>query len=227
MNIQAIIVLAGGGQETDDIESLRDHIKLRLKTCRDIYLIEKHHNKDIKIIVSSAGTPHRKFFQDGNKIVYECDSMARYLIEKMHIPHKVIYREYISYDTIGNAFFTRHNFIDPMNIKKFLVITSKFHSKRTKVIFNFVFNKMIKPGFENNYDIIYKFTDNFSILPSQLFDRNEKEAKSIKKFREDIIVYKLNKFNNFFNWINENHDAYSTYGKLYIKVNCEKLNLLY
>ena len=58
MNYQAIIVLAGGSQKDNNIESLPEYVKIRLDRCAEIYM----ENKKLKIIVSSAGTPHRTPF---------------------------------------------------------------------------------------------------------------------------------------------------------------------
>jgi len=45
-----------------------------------------------------------------------------------------------SYDTIGNALFTRQMHTDVMNWRRLLILTSKFHMKRSKAIFDWVFS---------------------------------------------------------------------------------------
>lgn len=218
MNYQAIIVLAGGSQKDNNIESLPEYVKIRLDRCAEIYM----ENKKLKIIVSSAGTPHRTpFINKYGYHIYECDSMAKYLVDKWKISEGSIYREYISYDTIGNAFFTKFNFIDPMKIKSFYLITSGFHFKRTKFIFDFIYNQDIKQHInkDNTYNINYIETKNGNVDKTDLLSRLNKEEKSLEMFKENIKRYKLNNFNNLYYWIYNKHNAYSTKGMIENKYN--------
>ena len=217
-NLQAIVVLAGGSQKTDDVYTLPEYVKARLDKCYEIF----SKNNKIKIILSSAGTPHRKPFINSNGYhVYECDSMARYLIEKYKAPYTNIYREYMSYDTIGNAYFSKTIFIDRMNITNFCVITSEFHFNRSKTIFNHIFNNI-----ENNkYNIEYIKTDNIGANSDDINKRKLKEEASIKQFLINIKKYNLNKESDIFNWLFTHHNAYNTIGMINHKTNTSKQNI--
>ena len=65
-------------------------------------------------------------------------SMRDYLILKNLNPRK-IFTDITSRDTVGDAVFSRINFIDPKNIRSFDVVTSDYHVKRTEKIFSFVY----------------------------------------------------------------------------------------
>lgn len=216
--MECILVLAGGSQTEENIESLPKYVKQRLDDC---YMLYTKYEKP-KIIVSSAGTPHRLPYINSNGYhVFECDSMARYLIEKHQINPNDIYREYISYDTIGNAFFSKLNFIDPMKIKNFVVITSQFHIKRAKFIFEWIF--------DNNYNITYHTSNNGSIDNNILQDRLKKEDSSIAQLKDNIEKYNLNNFISIYSWLYKYHNAYSTFGVIEHKSikKKENINMLY
>ena len=219
-----IIVLAGGSQKNESIESLPIWVKLRLDKAFEI----SHNHKDVAFILSSAGTPHRKpYINEAGYHIYECDSMANYLIKKYDVDPIKIYREYISYDTIGNAFFTRFNFIEPMKIINLYVITSQFHIERTKIIFDFVyqnisFNKNFLDYFKYNIDYIE--TENGNVEKEELEKRLQKEQNSIISFKEKIKTQKLRDFDNFVKWIYHHHDAYSTEGMIEHKFNFNNKN---
>ena len=202
---QAIVILAGGSQQNDDASSLPKYVKDRLDLAFDIY------NKSPKkpyLIVSSSGTPHRKtFINSKQQIIYECDSMAQYLIDKYHtINPKFILREYTSYDTIGNAYFTKINHIDPLQITNFLVITSDFHIKRSEYIFNFVFGLDLD---SKKYQIDYKKT--ITLVSQQLIcSRLIKEHTSLIFFKKQIKDDNIKDLKSLHIWLFTKHKAYST-----------------
>ena len=219
-----IIVLAGGSQKNESIESLPVWVKLRLDRAYEI----SHNLKDVAFILSSAGTPHRKpYINKAGYHIYECDSMANYLIHKYDIDPIKIYREYISYDTIGNAFFTRFNFTESFKIYNLYVITSQFHIERTKIIFDFVYQSISLgndlPGYYK-YNIEYIATDNGTVDKEELNNRLIKERESINSFKQKIKTHKLRDFDNFVKWIYHHHDAYSTEGMIEHKFNFNNKN---
>ena len=210
---QAIVILAGGSQKTDSIDSLPLHVKDRLDLAFNIYNQSK---TKPYIIVSSSGTPHRKCFINNKKhVIYECDSMAQYLIEKYHsINHNLILREYTSYDTIGNAYFTKINHIDPLEISKFLVITSDFHLKRSQAIFDFVFNL----DKNKKYDIDYNKTIT-KVTPDILYHRMIKEQKSLTFFKNQMTERDITDMKSLHIWLFSKHLAYTTKDVLFNKNN--------
>ena len=219
-----IIVLAGGSQKNESIESLPIWVKLRLDKAYEIY----NNHKDVAFILSSAGTPHRKpYINEAGYHIYECDSMANYLIHKYDVDPIKIYREYISYDTIGNAFFTKFNFVEPLKIINLYVITSQFHMERTKIIFDFIYQNI---SFNNDfsgyfkYNIEYIETENGDVSKEDLERRLLKEQNSINSFKNKIKIQKLRDYDNFVKWIYQHHDAYSTEGMIQHKFNFNNKN---
>ena len=68
-----------------------------------------------------------------------CRIMSDYLINNGLNPEKVL-TEICSYDTIGNAYFSRLLFAEPFNLSSLLVLTSEFHMPRTRAIFEWIYS---------------------------------------------------------------------------------------
>ena|SRR3989344_881217 len=48
--------------------------------------------------------------------------------------------EELSRDTVGNAFFTKVLILDPHRLRRFCVVTNRYHEKRARQIFGFMYN---------------------------------------------------------------------------------------
>ena len=157
------------------------------------------------IIALSAGTTHKPPPLNENGFpVFESVASARYLIEKGIDARKVLV-ETCSYDTIGNAYFSKVIHVDPMNFRNLLVITSSFHIERTRTIFEWVFGLDVRPG--SSYSL------NFEDVPDQGMDeellsaRMEREKESLQyilKLKERIRTLR-----EFHHWLFTEHGAYS------------------
>ncbi len=96
------------------------------------------------LIPLSAGTVHRPPPRDeAGYPILEAYAEAKYLLEQ-GIPAERILPEASSYDTIGNAFFSRVIHVEPRAFRHLLVITSTFHMPRTEAIFRWVYG--LAPG---------------------------------------------------------------------------------
>jgi len=129
-----IFVLAGGLQENGEVH---EFVKTRLDKAIELYneIIEY---QPCKIIVMGGGTYHKPpILNESNYVIHESSSCALYLTQHGNIEPKNIYREWSSYDTIANGYYAYLNYIQPLNIKKFTLITSEFHMPRAKVIFDY------------------------------------------------------------------------------------------
>ena len=62
-------------------------------------------------------------------------AVKNYLITR-GINENIIMSDYNSRDTVGDAIFTRVNFLKKFKIDKLLVVTSDYHVERTSLIFN-------------------------------------------------------------------------------------------
>lgn len=80
----------------------------------------------------------------------EASAMKKYAAA-LGVPEQHIHLEEDSKDTLGNAYFTKINILEPRNWKNITVVTSDFHFHRTKYIFDLVLG--------TRYEIEYVLTD--------------------------------------------------------------------
>lgn len=73
----------------------------------------------------------------------EAKAAAEYAIS-LGVPENKIFLEEKSQDTIGNAFFTKINFLEPKKWENIIIVTSEFHIKRTK----YLFKKILGPKYK-------------------------------------------------------------------------------
>ncbi len=132
IKIEHIFVLAGGQLSTGCVNMwVKERLDISLK-------IANQNNKSI-IYCLGGGTYHKNpILNIYGHVIHESKSCSNYLIKSGFDP-KRIKREWSSYDTIANGFFACTNFIIPLKIKDFVLITSEFHMERSKVIFNFFY----------------------------------------------------------------------------------------
>lgn len=195
LNCKHIFVLAGGQLKNGCVNDwVKERLKLSLKFANK--------NNDSIIYCIGGGTYHKPpILNIYNHVIHESKSCANYLI-KSGFDSKRIRREWASYDTIANGFFSFLNFIIPLQINEIILITSEFHMKRTKVIFDFLNNI-----FKLNTKIFYIESDN-NMDDELLQIRINREEKSRKQFI-DNIVNKINKTYDFMNWFYNEHNAYN------------------
>ena len=198
--IKYIFVLAGGLQSNGEVN---EFVKLRLDKAIELY------NQHIvfqpcKIIVMGGGTYHKApILNEQNYVIHESTSCAIYLTENGPVNPKDIYREWSSYDTIANGYYAYLNYIQPLKIKNFSLITSNFHMPRAKVIFNY-FNTII---FNSHIEFIE--TENYGIKESILNERHERESNSLNNFVKNIVEQK-HSIIKFTKWFYEEHGAYKS-----------------
>lgn len=168
-------------------------LELALKLCHNEY-----------IITASAGTTHKPPPIDKKGFpVFESRAAADYLIKKGINPKKIL-TETSSYDTIGNAYFTKVIHVDPIGFKNILVINSKFHMPRTKLIFTWVYN--LKPQ-KQKINLYFEEAPDQNIHNKLLESRIIKEQESINKLHN--IIPKTTTLKDFHKWLFENHNAYN------------------
>eukprot|EP00526_Cylindrotheca_closterium_P015513 CAMPEP_0113653660 /NCGR_PEP_ID=MMETSP0017_2-20120614/28711_1 /TAXON_ID=2856 /ORGANISM="Cylindrotheca closterium" /LENGTH=251 /DNA_ID=CAMNT_0000566695 /DNA_START=957 /DNA_END=1712 /DNA_ORIENTATION=- /assembly_acc=CAM_ASM_000147 len=144
--------------------------------------------ESLPILCLSAGTSHlpQLMSEDGLPI-WESLACASYLAEH-HGLFQDVYVETTSYDTIGNAYFARTTHADVNGWRHILVITSEFHLRRTKTIFDWIFllcDNEVRNG--NEYQLFYLSTPNIGLPKDVVEARKEREAKSEQMVREKVI----------------------------------------
>lgn len=197
-NIIYIVVLAGG---VKDNGLVNDFVLKRLDYAIKLY---NKFNNNCKIICLGGGTYHKPPVLNNTKyVIHESTSCAKYLFSK-NVPPSAIYREWASYDTIGNGYYFYTNYVIPLNIKNIYIITSDFHIKRTKIIFNF-FNNI----FKTSLNINYISTENYNMNENTLKIRRERENNSNHVFIKNI-VNKIFTVQDFSIWFYTQHNAYKS-----------------
>lgn len=158
-------------------------------------------------IVLSAGTVHKPPPLDAEGFpMFEARAAAAYLISKGVEPRRILL-ETCSYDTIGNAFFSRLLHVEPRQFQKLLVITSAFHAARTEFIFKWVY-ALDKPA--GGFDLAFRPVPNVGISKAVLHAREEKEQASLEQVRS--LAQSICTLAQLHEWLFTKHDAYAASG---------------
>lgn len=152
----------------------------------------------------SGGTVHKPppLTKDGYPM-FESKNAAAYLIHKGVKPEMLL-TEISSYDTIGNAYFSRLLFSDPGQFQKILVITSEFHLARVKAAFEWIYS--LKP-LVTDYQLQFEAVPNIGLSPQVLEGRVVREKKSLDSLNKKKKSIKT--IVEFHTWFYTEHTAYS------------------
>jgi len=196
-NLDLIIVLAGGLNEEGN---LHEWVIRRLDRA-----IELHKLHDCPILCSGGGTYHKPpFINEKGFVVHESTECVNYMCQQ-GINKNNIYREWSSYDTIANAFFSLTTHVLFYDYKTIGIITSEFHISRSQEIFNWIF------GFKNceqqKYQLIFFPVTDLGLDENMLSHRREREAKS----KENVLILKekIKTLKDFTKWLYSEHNAYN------------------
>ena len=190
-----IIVLAGGLNEKGEVH---EWVRRRLERTVDLY--ERH---QVPILCCGGGTYHKPpFLNSGNFVVHESTECVNFLVQA-GIKKEMIYREWSSYDTIANAFFslTTHVWCNP-KFQKIAIITSEFHMDRTKEIFNWIYSLEKK-----NYLLKYYPVTDFGLDRDMIVSRKLREEKSLENVKR--LKGEITSISKFHDWLYKKHNAYN------------------
>jgi hypothetical protein len=191
------ILIPGGGLLEDG--SLPDWTIARLKIAL------KHQDQTDRLILLSGGTVHKPPPLDENGFpIFESRKAAEYLL-KSGVPPESILTETCSYDTIGNAYFARILFTDPLALIRCLVITSDFHMARCQAIFQWIFSLV---PLHHEYILSFIATPDAGLPAQSLEARRRREEHSLEKLHQNI--QRMNTLSTFQNWLYTAHTAYSS-----------------
>jgi uncharacterized SAM-binding protein YcdF (DUF218 family) len=192
------ILIPGGGLK--DQFTPPDWVKNRLDYAAQIQQGEI-------LIPLSAGTTHKPPPLDQQGFpVFESVVSALYLRERGISPTKILI-EACSYDTIGNAYFSRVLHTEPGGLRKLMIVTSEFHMPRTAAIFEWIYN-LDRPA--TPYDLHFHSVPNVGIDDTTLQARIDKEREGLNgmsKLRENIPSLQA-----LHSWLFTQHNAYSVAG---------------
>jgi uncharacterized SAM-binding protein YcdF (DUF218 family) len=156
-------------------------------------------------ILLSGGTVHKPppLNVEGFPIL-ESRKGAEYLVNIGLDPVKIL-TEICSYDTIGNAYFSRLLFSEPLKLNKILIVTSEFHMPRTRAIFEWVYHL---PPSRVKYQLTFNSTPNVGISSQILEARVKREMVSLTNLESTQKA--ITKLNEFQAWLYTEHAAYAT-----------------
>lgn len=124
MNKDVIIVLGGG---IGPGGALPETSKLRVAKGVELF---KDEEVASRIIMSGKWG----FWLDVKPPRTEAEAMKECAVN-LGVTDNVIFKEEVSMDTIGNAYFCKVNFLEPNKWRRIVVVTSDYHISRTRYIF--------------------------------------------------------------------------------------------
>lgn len=196
MNTFDCILIPGGGLLLDG--SLPPWTQARVDRALEIQ------DNTRWIACLSGGTVHKPPPVDDYSFpIYESLTAAEYLIKSGLPPEKVL-TEICSYDTIGNAYFSRLLFIEPFKLGKILVITSDFHIIRTRTIFEWIYSLTPVP---DHVQLSFESVPDEGLSPSALKARLKREKKSLDQLQ--VTKDQITTLSECFSWLYTEHGAYA------------------
>jgi hypothetical protein len=156
------------------------------------------------VIALSAGTTHRPPPVDERGFpIFESVAAARYLMER-GIPAGRILTETQSYDTIGNAFFSRVIHVEPRQMRRLLVIASDFHLVRIEAVFRWIYGLHPRPvQYELRFEGLFDPSMNADVLNARVV-RERERLNVLVDLRQRITTMA-----DFHRWLFTEHDAYN------------------
>jgi hypothetical protein len=191
VSYDAIVVLGGGLRENGELPV---YARRRLDLALALESGEP-------IVALSAGTTHRPAIVDADgRLQTESRAGARYLIDR-GIRADRIFCEATSYDTIGNAYFSRVQIVEPLEWTRLLVITSRFHMPRAEAVFRWVY------GLDGaRYDLEFAASPDEGLSEAGLSARRTWEQQSLARVRG--LCEKLTSLRSLAGWLFREHGAY-------------------
>lgn len=155
-------------------------------------------------ICLSGGTAHRPLpiGPDGSPL-FESVAGSRYLIQAGVDPQRILF-EAASYDTIGNAFFSRVIHVDPRGLRRLLILTSEFHMPRTEAIFRWLYG--LDAG-TPSYELTFEATPDVGFDRKVLHERRNREQISLQELQETQTG--IHTMVDFHRWLFSKHALYA------------------
>ena len=202
-----IYILAGGFNKNGIIN---DWVKRRLDYFINLYNNNK--NKIEYVVCLGGGTYHKPpILNENNYVVHESTGLVKYLLDN-NIPKNIIMKEWFSYDTIANGYFSYVNFTKMRNWKNILVITSDFHLERSKLIFSWIYS------LENiKFNLDFIGVSDLGLNNDIISCRKIREKKSIENLKK--VILKIDNLEKLHKWFYNEHNCYNCNFENKIKIN--------
>ncbi len=193
-NYDAILIPGGGVRAKGELPLW---VKRRLDRAIQIHQGEF-------IITLSAGTVYKPPPLDEEGFpIFESVAGANYLVNHGIDPNKVLI-ETCSYDTIGNAFFSRVIHVEHRKFTNLMVITSDFHMARTETIFRWVYNLDCLP---EHYSLHFEKVSDEGMDTIALMERSV--AEEANRVRVLLLRERIRTMSELHGWLFTENDAYS------------------
>ena len=181
----------------DHAGTLDDESKDRANLAMELF-----HKKNIELILT-IGWAYR------NDIDLPIGLSVREYLRSKGINDHHIKTDINSRDTVGDAIFSKINFVDVFDIDKLYVVTSDYHVSRTQLIFE----SIIPIGIEV-----------FGCDTSSYFDSKSSEANSISAFRKTFEHTNFQSNDCLLETLRNSHPFYN--GETHHKIDKQPLALL-
>jgi hypothetical protein len=189
------VIVPGGGLDPDG----RPPAWVRARLDRAAAL-----QYDGYIITQSAGTPHKPPpLDEGGFPILEAVAAADYLVAGGVDPRTIL-PETSSYDTIGNAFFSRVVHAEPRRLRRLVVVTSQFHLDRTTLAYRWIYG-VDQPA--TGFELDFEATADVGIGPEVLAARVARERQSVAALRSTSAT--LTTLEAVHRWLFTEHGAYA------------------
>ena len=160
-------------------------------------------------LISGRGTPYRPPPKDRYGFpIDECDASAKYLAGRGIRPERILLERF-AMDTIGNGYFKRVLFAEPMKLRRILVVTSEFHMPRVKKIFNWVY--ALKPQ-KIKFKVDFLKVSDKGLNPGLMRTKNALEKKNLKRLLP--IIKRIRTMKKLREFIFFEHACYTYRGKI-------------
>jgi hypothetical protein len=190
----AILILGNGLREGGILPSwVQRHLDRAIELTRGEYLI-----------AVSAGTTHRPPPLDARGFpIFEAVAAAAYLMERGIPAHRIL-TETNSYDTIGNAFFSRAIHVEPRRMRRLLVIASEFHAARAEAVFRWVYGLEPRPV---EYELAFEAVPDSGMDALVLLARRERERQRLDTVAD--LARRITTMPDLHRWLFSEHEAYN------------------
>ena len=174
-------------------------------------------------LCTGGGTQHRPPLHDEHGYtVHEATLLAADLISQ-GVDARRLLKEYTSYDTVGNAYFTLMSHAIPAKWSRVAVVTSDFHMPRSRALYSDIFSlgsahlpdpyraaitqppaNVLPPRFLLEF---FAAPDEGALSPEVLKARRMREATSLAEWKQNFA--KIDCLADFHRWLYATHKCYA------------------
>lgn len=159
------------------------------------------------ILCLSGFSPHKPPLTDQHGLpVLEGNASARYLLRGGCDPTRIL-TECCSFDTIGNALFSRLLHAETRGWRRVLIVTSQFHLLRTRAIFETVYQLPNRHG--ERIACEFLGTPDEGLDELILSARREREKDSLSRWHSQVAESRWATLADFHEWLWTHHECHA------------------